>query len=43
MEEVSIILRGNRIQKLKGWGSFLKNVKLVVVDELHYYSGLFGT
>ncbi|CAL1704265.1 unnamed protein product [Somion occarium] len=25
------------------WRSFLKNVKLVAVDELHYYSGVFGS
>ncbi|KAG6832721.1 hypothetical protein H0H92_012293 [Tricholoma furcatifolium] len=25
------------------WRRFLKNVKLVAVDELHYYSGLFGS
>lgn len=25
------------------WRSFLKNLKLVVVDELHYYNGLMGS
>ncbi|KAG5716255.1 putative ATP-dependent helicase HRQ1 [Termitomyces sp. T112] len=25
------------------WRKFLKNIKLIVVDELHYYSGLFGS
>ncbi|KAI0080595.1 DEAD/H helicase [Panus rudis PR-1116 ss-1] len=25
------------------WRSFLKNVKLVAVDELHYYAGIFGS
>ncbi|KAF8275225.1 DEAD/H helicase [Lactarius quietus] len=25
------------------WRSFLKNLKLVVVDELHYYHGMFGS
>lgn len=28
--------------KPKLYGSFLKNLKLVAVDELHYYSDLFG-
>ncbi|KAF9452846.1 DEAD/H helicase [Macrolepiota fuliginosa MF-IS2] len=27
----------------EAWRSFLRNVKLVVVDELHYYSGLLGS
>jgi DEAD/DEAH box helicase domain-containing protein len=25
-----------------GWRTFLKNLKFVVVDELHVYNGLFG-
>ncbi|KAL5490199.1 HRQ1 [Sanghuangporus weigelae] len=27
----------------ENWRQFLKNLKLVAVDELHYYSGVFGT
>lgn len=27
----------------KGWESFLKNIKYIVVDELHVYRGVFGS
>ncbi|KAK4165220.1 hypothetical protein QBC43DRAFT_378211 [Cladorrhinum sp. PSN259] len=31
------------LPKEENWRSFLQNLKYVVVDELHYYNGLFGS
>ena len=41
MEEVNLTFRSIRILAQRVI-RFIKNLKLVAVDELHYYHGIFG-